>query len=291
MPPTTCQNQQQVSNTDRSHLNDGDLIPQSTECDTNQQSYDHALCANALQLPIPTRITNRVSSQQQKRELRGKFRKEFNHNYNQVFRKRLPSPRTFRQPNYPRHYPRPTQTKDPSTFSNLVVSNNRRVDKDLSVKDNQLILNSDNSPADLLQSHNNNLINGAKSRDGQHMKGNSNARKLPNITDLKSLLQVPEVSATNEVDNKVDTYPIIDGHHCSLRNVSSSTFNVLKDIEFLPLISLNESLEYSHQVPVDFKRPFQENPGRKPPPSIVRSHQRSPEWLNHLALVRQLTNA
>ena len=176
--------------------------------------------------------------------------------------------------------------------SNLVVSNNRRVDKDLSVKDNQLILNSDNSPADLLQSHNNNLINGAKSRDGQHMKGNSNARKLPNITELKSLLQVPGVSATmNEVDNKVDTYPIIDGHHCSLRNVSSSTFNVLKDIEFLPLISLNESLEYSHQVPVHFKRPFQENPGQKPPPSIVRSHQRSPEWLNHLVLVRQLTNA
>ena len=167
---------------------------------------------------------------------------------------------------------------------NLVVSNNRRVDKDLSVKDNQLILNSDNSPADVQQSHNNNLINGAKSHDGQHMKGNSNARKLPNITDLKSLLQVPGVSATmNEVDNKVDTYPIIDGHHCSLRNVSSSTFNVLKDIEFLPLISLNESLEYNHQVPVDFKRPFQENPGRKPPPSIVRSHQRSPEWLNHLA--------
>ena len=115
--------------------------------------------------------------------------------------------------------------------SNLVVSNNRRVDKDLSVKDNQLIPNSDSSPADLLQSHNNNLINGAKSRDGQHMKGNSNARKLPNITELKSLLQVPGVSATmNEVDNKVDTYPIIDGHHCSLRNVSSSTFNVLKDI-------------------------------------------------------------
>ena len=221
MPPTTCQNQQQISNTDRSHLNDGDLIPQSTDCDTNQQSYDHALCANALQLPIPTRITNRVSSQQQKRKLRGKFRKEFNHNYNQVFRKRLPSPRTFRQPNYPRHYPRPTQTKDPSTFSNLVVSNNRRVDKD-----NQLILNSDNSPADLLQSHNNNLINGAKSRDGQHMKGNSNARKLPNITELKSLFQVLGVSATmNEVDNKVDTYPIIDGHHCSLRNVSSVSTN------------------------------------------------------------------
>jgi hypothetical protein len=143
-----------------------------------------------------------------------------------------------------------------------------------------------------LHSHNNNLINGAKSRHGQHMKGNPNARKFPNITELKSLLQVPGVSATmNEVDNKVDTYPIIDGQHCSLRNVSSSTFNVLKDIEFLPLISLNESLEYSHQVSVDFKRPFQENPGRKPPPSIVRSHQRSPEWLNHLVLVRQLTNA
>ena len=128
MPPTTCQNQQQVSNTDRSHLNDGDLIPQSTDCDTNQQSYDHALCANALQLPIPTRITNRVSSQQQKRKLRGKFRKEFNHNYNQVFRKRLPSPRTFRQPNYPRHYPRPTQTKDPSTFSRIWSHVPRRED-------------------------------------------------------------------------------------------------------------------------------------------------------------------
>ena len=70
-----------------------------------------------------------------------------------------------------------------------------------------------------------------------------------------------------------------------------SIYHVLKDIEFLPLISFNESLEYSHQVPVDFKRPFQENPGWKPPPSIVRSHQRSPEWLNHLVLVRQLTNA
>jgi hypothetical protein len=119
--------------------------------------------------------------------------------------------------------------------SNLVVSNNRRVDKDLSVKDNQLILNSDNSPADLLQSHNNNLINGAKSRVGQHTKSNSNARKLPNISEHKPLFQVPGAAATtNEVDNKVDTYPTIDGHHCSLRNVSSSTFNVLKDIEFYP---------------------------------------------------------
>ena len=115
MPPTTCQNQQQVSSTDRSHLNDGDLILPSTDRDTNQQSYDHALCANGLQLPIPTRIRNRVSSQQQKRKLRGKFRKEFNHNYNQVFRKRLPSSRTFRQPKYPR----PTQTQDPSTFSRV----------------------------------------------------------------------------------------------------------------------------------------------------------------------------
>ena len=51
MPPTTSQNQQQVSNTDRCHLNDGDLILQSTDRDTNQQSYDHASCANGLQLP------------------------------------------------------------------------------------------------------------------------------------------------------------------------------------------------------------------------------------------------
>ena len=43
MPPTTCQNQQQVSNTDRSHLNDGDLIPQSTDCDTNQQRENSSL--------------------------------------------------------------------------------------------------------------------------------------------------------------------------------------------------------------------------------------------------------
>jgi hypothetical protein len=124
MPPTTCQNQQQVSNTDRSHLNDGDLIIQSTDRDTNQQSYNHALCANGVQLPIPTRITNRVSSQQQKRKLRGKSRKEFNHNYNQVFRKRLPSPRTFRQPKYPR----PTHTKDPSMFSRICSHVPRRED-------------------------------------------------------------------------------------------------------------------------------------------------------------------
>ena len=106
--------------------------------------------------------------------------------------------------------------------SNLVVSNSRRVDKDLSVKDNQLILDSDNNSPDLLQSHNNNLINGTKSRDGQHTKGNSNARKLPNITEHKSLRQVPGVSVPmNEVNNKVDTYPVIDGHHYSLRKVSS----------------------------------------------------------------------
>ena len=49
MPPTTCQNQQQVSNTDRSHLNDGDLIPQSTDCDTNQQRENSSL---NLDLPI-----------------------------------------------------------------------------------------------------------------------------------------------------------------------------------------------------------------------------------------------
>ena len=112
MPITHCQNQQQVSNTENSNLNDGDLILQPTERDNNQQSYGHALCVNGLRLSIPTRITNRVYSQQQTRKLRGKFRKKFNRNHNQVFRKRLSSPRAFRQPKYPK-LPR----KDSSKFS------------------------------------------------------------------------------------------------------------------------------------------------------------------------------
>jgi hypothetical protein len=64
MPITQCQDQQQVSNTENSHLNDEDLILQPTERDNNQQSYGHALCANGLRLPIPSRITNSVFTHQ-----------------------------------------------------------------------------------------------------------------------------------------------------------------------------------------------------------------------------------
>ena len=53
----------------------------------------------------------------------------------------------------------------------------------------------------------------------------------------------------------------------------------------------NKSSKFCRQSFINTNRPFQDNAERKPPPLVVRSHLRSPEWLNHLTLVRQLTTS
>ena len=114
----------------------------------------------------------------------------------------------------------------------------------------------------------------------------SKENKLPNIIDHKSPLQAPRNSV---IINVVDTYPIIDRHDFSPKSVGPSTVQSFKDIQFLPLISANKSPKSCRQSFTNAKRPFQANAERKPPPLIVRSHLRTPERLNHLTLVRQLT--
>ena len=114
----------------------------------------------------------------------------------------------------------------------------------------------------------------------------SNAKNLPNIIDLKSPLQAHRNSG---ITNVVDTYPIIDRHDFSPKSVGPSAVKSFKDIQFLPLINPNKSSKFCRPSFTNAKRPFQENAERKPPPLVVRSHFRTPEWLNHLTLVRQLS--
>ena len=128
-----------------------------------------------------------------------------------------------------------------------------------------------------------NIIDHKSPHQAHHMIVDSNAKKLPNIIDLKSPLQAPRNSV---ITNVVDTYPIIDRHDFSPKSVGPSTVKSFKDIQFLPLINANKSPKFCRQ---SAKRPFQENAERKPPPLAVRSHFRTPEWLNHLTLVRQLS--
>ena len=131
-----------------------------------------------------------------------------------------------------------------------------------------------------------NIIDHKSPLQAHHIIVDSNAKKLPNIIDLKSPLQAPRNSVINNV---VDTYPIIDRHDFSPKSVGPSTVKSFKDIQFLPLINANKSPKFCRQSFTNANRPFQENAERKPPPLVVRSHLRTPEWLNHLTLVRQLT--
>ena len=102
------------------------------------------------------------------------------------------------------------------------------------------------------------IIDHKSSLQAHHIIVDSNAKELLNIIDHKSPLQTPRNSVINNV---VDTYPIIDRHDFSPKSVGPSTVKFLKTLNFLG----------------------------KPPPLVVRSHLRTPEWLNHLTLVRQLT--
>ena len=119
-----------------------------------------------------------------------------------------------------------------------------------------------------------------------HIIVGSDAKTQPNTIDLKSPLQAPRNSVINNV---VDTYPIIDRHEFSPKSDSLSTVKSFKDIQFLPLINANKSLKFCRQSFTNAKRPFQENAERKPAPLVVQSHLRTPEWLNHLTVVRQLS--
>ena len=131
-----------------------------------------------------------------------------------------------------------------------------------------------------------NIIDCKSPLQAHHIIVDSNAKKLPNIIDFKSPLQAPRNSVTTNV---VDTYPITDRHDFSPKSVGPSTVKSFKDIQFLPLINPNKSSTSCRPSFTNAKRPFQENAERKPPPLVVRSHFRTPEWLNHLTLVRQLS--
>ena len=130
-----------------------------------------------------------------------------------------------------------------------------------------------------------NIIDHKSPLQAHHIIVGSNAKKLPNIIDLKSPLQGPRNSVINNV---VDTYPIIDRHDFSPKSDGPSTVKSFKDIQFLPLINANKSSKFCRQSFTNAKRLFQENAERKLPPLVVRSHLRTPEWLNHLTLIRQL---